>query len=50
MLLKGAYCVGEHFVDPQRMLFHISFLSNLVSDSKSVELDQFVKNVAYMYG
>ena len=21
MLLKGAYCVGEHFVDPQRITF-----------------------------
>ena len=27
MLLKGAYCVGEHFVDPQCCLFLVMFLN-----------------------
>ena len=26
MLLKGAYCVGEHFVDPQRAYKPISLV------------------------
>ena len=25
MLLKGAYCVGEHFVDPQRIKNNMIF-------------------------
>ena len=24
MLLKGAYCVGEHFVDPQCLLYSLN--------------------------
>ena len=29
MLLKGAYCVGEHFVDPQSLNFINTDFSNL---------------------
>ena len=30
MLLKGAYCVGEHFVDPQSLHLRPYFVSSIL--------------------
>ena len=40
MLLKGAYCVGEHFVDPQRA---VTISKHEIVSSDVVQKTRFLK-------
>ena len=44
MLLKGAYCVGEHFVDPQGFTVFFGHCEN-----KTVEIGQCFRDEIYLF-
>ena len=48
MLLKGAYCVGEHFVDPQRSSSrrrHHSIITHIILGIRIAFLPTFCKHI-----